>query len=190
VSDEIKTCDGCGQLTRNAAFRSCDDCEPDTETIAQLRRELEANRKGWHDCNQKLAEEYAGHCVTKRALAAEQKAHERARQALGYAAEQCSKANAKAERYREALRDLRDVFRRELPRYRLDSLGLEIERALSDEPAPKNDPWSEPCDMCHKQATWSHREQGKPPIRRCEAHRDAKSLGRLSAPTTEEEPKE
>jgi hypothetical protein len=87
-------------------------------------------------------------------------------------------------------------FARWVETYASDTDGLVFERllakareALSDEPAPKNDPWSEPCDMCHKQATWSHREQGKPPIRRCEAHRDAKSLGRLSTPTTEGEPK-
>jgi hypothetical protein len=147
----------------------------DTETIAQLRRDVEANRKGWHDCNQKLAEEYAGHCVTKRALAAEQRAHEHTRKTLSETGRafqsmeveakrhlvESLAANARSERYREALRDLRDVFRRELPRYRLDSLGLEIERALSDEPAP-----AEVCSVCGKDGPT------------------------CSAPTTEEEPKE
>jgi hypothetical protein len=167
VSDEIKTCDGCGQLTRNAAFRSCDDCEPDTETIAQLRRELEANRKGWHDCNQKLAEEYAGHCVTKRSLEAMTKErdalqidHECAREILG-------EVRARAERYRTVLAGVMRAAESG-SFWHGDPSHAAARAALSDEPEPTGAGCGN-CDLCL---------QGDG--RRCPDW----------APTTEEEPKE
>lgn len=129
----------------------CDDCATtcaDVERMAaenaQLRRDLEAMSL--------RADHFAARILrAESALAAEQKAHEQTRQALGYAAEQCSKANARADRLKAALlavwdyeesvqRNLKDRGEVSDGTMHKQLRALELRRAaLSSEPAqPKS----------------------------------------------------